>query len=178
MALANVTTVLFDDSYELLHDRKPISEIAQITDKEYYVRGCTALCDAIGVTITRMTQTQKMLTESEKASKVLFVIITDGLENASKEFNSDQVNKLVEQKRIQENWEFIFHGANIDAVETASNLGIRREMASDYVPDRKGTALNFRAVCSSVSNFRSTRVVDEQWSKDIKSDYKKRKNRK
>ncbi len=176
--IANVTTVLFDDQYELLHDRKPISDVAQITEKEYYVGGCTALCDAIGVTITRMTQTQNMLTGNEKASKVLFVIITDGLENASREFSSQQVKKLVEQKRTKENWEFIFLGANIDAVETAHRFGIRREMSSDYVPDAKGTALNFRSVSAAVSNFRSTGAVDAEWADDIKSDYKKRNKKK
>ncbi len=131
-----ITTVLFDDQYEILHDRKDIKEVKDITDKEYYVRGCTALLDAIGKTINK-------LDKKVKDNKVLFVITTDGLENASKEYNKDKIKTLIEQ---HSNWEFIYIGANIDSYGEGASIGIPRQNISNYSKSKKGTDTLFRSI--------------------------------
>ena len=131
-----ITTVLFDDQYEILHDRKDIKEVKDITEKEYYVRGCTALLDAIGKTINN-------LDKKVKDNKVLFVITTDGLENASKEYNKDKIKTLIEQHY---NWEFIYIGANIDSYGEGASIGIPRQNISNYSKSKKGTDTLFRSI--------------------------------
>lgn len=131
-----ITTVLFDDQYEILHDRKDIKEVKDITEKEYYVRGCTALLDAIGKTINN-------LDKKVKDNKVLFVITTDGLENASKEYNKDKIKALIEQ---HSNWEFIYIGANIDSYGEGASIGIPRQNISNYSKSKKGTDTLFRSI--------------------------------
>lgn len=130
-----ITTVLFDNCYELLHDRIDIRAVRPITEKEYFVGGCTALLDAIGKTIHKIAAAQKNTAEDYRAEKVMFVIITDGAENSSREYSSDRVKAMIEKEKTRYGWEFVFLGANIDAVETAGRFGIGADRAVDYVPD-------------------------------------------
>ena len=170
----NVTTVLFDNNYELLHDRIDIKAIGPISDKEYQVGGTTALLDAIGRTVNKIINVQKRSGEEYRADKVMFVIITDGYENSSREYSSDKVKALIEQQKEKYNWEFIFLGANIDAVETAGRYGISADRAVDYVPDSKGTRLNFMMMAETVAGFRKTGRVDDASLNEIREDAKKR----
>lgn len=171
---ATVTTVLFDDNYELLHDRINIKAIAPITDKDYYVCGSTALLDAVGKTIHKIGSAQKHTAEDQRAEKVLFVITTDGMENASKEYTYDKIRKMIEHQKLEYGWEFIFLGANIDAVETAAQFGINADRAANYHADKKGTKLNYEAVNQAVCEFRENKVFDAKWKSKIDEDYKNR----
>lgn len=178
---ARVTTVLFDNQYEILHDRIPLNEVRPMTDEDYYVRGTTALLDAVGRTIDRIANAQKSTKEEFRADKVMFVIITDGMENASSEYSYRKIKKMIEREREEYGWEFVFLGANIDAAAEAERLGIRRERAARYCADSAGTALNFAAVsdmalcmrrsCKSSADFEASMdsAMDE-----VREDYKKR----
>lgn len=168
---AVVTTILFDDRYELLHDRKNLQEINPITEDEYFVRGTTALLDALGNTINKITNVQKHTTDS----KVLFVIITDGLENASKEYTKAKVKNMVENKIKKSKWEFIFLGANIDAIATARDYGISSKNAVNYHADSLGTKVCYSAVSNVVSNLRAKKKINIDWKKDVEHDYSSRK---
>ena len=171
---AIVTTVLFDDEYELLHDRINIKGIKPITDQEYYVRGTTALLDAVGKTIRKIHNAQQNTSEEEKAEKVLIVITTDGMENASVEYNYDKIKALVEQQKDKHSWEFIFLGANIDAVETAGRFGINASRAANYHADSAGTSLNFNVVGEAVSFLRANKAMAPDWKAEIDEDFAKR----
>lgn len=171
---ANITTVLFDDKYELLHDRYNLSKIPQITDKEYFVRGTTALLDAIGKTIQKMGNVQKYAADSDRAEKVMFVIITDGMENASIEYSYDKIKKMIDHQTKKYGWEFIFLGANMDAVETAGRFGIPEDRAANYHPDREGTVLNYEVISETLSMVRSKHSIDAGWKDRIEHDYKNR----
>ncbi len=173
-----ITTVLFDHDYELLHDRIDIRAVSPMTEQEYFVRGSTALLDAIGRTIQKLVAVQRNTAEEYRAEKVLFVIITDGYENASREFSAPQVKAMIGQEQEKYGWEFIFLGANIDAVETAGRFGIRADRAVDYVPDAQGTALNFQAMSETVACFRATGAVSMAPMESIRRDMKKRGGRK
>ena len=172
---ATVTTVLFDDKYELLHDRIDLKGIAPITDREYYVRGCTALLDAIGKTIQKIANVQKHTSPENRADKVLFVITTDGMENASREYTYDKIHALVERQKQEYGWEFLFLGANIDAISTARRFGIGADRAVNYHADSQGTRLNYDAVGKAVSAVRAGRPLSAEWRKDIDADYRGRK---
>ena len=171
---AFITTVLFDDQYELLHDRVNITKVNNITEKEYFVRGSTALLDAIGKTIAKEKAIQDTLGKNEKADKVLFVIITDGLENASKEYNSTTIKKLIETQKEKYGWEFLFLGANIDAIETANTIGISAERAVNYKSDSIGTKKNYDTLNKAVEEVRSGKDLDKSWKADIEADYNER----
>ena len=173
---AFITTVLFDDQYELLHDRVNIAKVNNITEKEYFVRGSTALLDAIGKTIAKEKAIQDTLGKNEKADKVLFVIITDGLENASKEYSSSTVKKLIETQKEKYGWEFLFLGANIDAIETANSIGISAERAVNYNSDSIGTKKNYDTLNKAVEEVRSGNELKKEWKADIEKDYNERKN--
>ena len=149
----NVTTVLFDDAIEVIHDRFPLDVVETLTDEDYYVRGCTALLDAVGSTVKKVENIQKRLPEEMKAEKIIFVITTDGQENASHEYTYKMVKELIEQNQ-KTGWEFIFLGANIDAVKEAANLGIRQKRAVTYRNDSKGVQLNYMVAGNIVSNLR------------------------
>ena len=178
---ARVTTVLFDGEYEVLHDRIPVNEVRPLTGEDYYVRGCTALLDAVGRTIERITRAQKASKEEYRADKVMFVIITDGMENASREYSYSKVKKMIEQVREENGWEFMFLGANIDAAAEAERLGIDRRRAARYCADSEGTALNFDVVgdvmcCMrkrSMSKSIFSELVDGALSR-VREDYKRR----
>ena len=169
-----ITTVLFDNRYELLHDRIDIRAVQPITRKEYFVGGSTALLDAIGRTIHKIDTAQKNTTEDYRAEKVMFVIITDGEENASRHFSSAQIRQMIQHQKERYGWEFIFLGANIDAVETAGRFGIDADRAVDYVPDGEGTELNFRIMSETVATFRECGAVPTACLDEIRKDMKKR----
>lgn len=169
-----ITTVLFDNRYELLHDRIDIRAVSPMTDREYQVGGTTALLDAIGRTIQKLVRVQRNTAEEYRAEKVMFVIITDGAENASREYSSEKVKAMIEHEKEKYGWEFIFLGANIDAVETAGRFGIAADRAVDYVPDSRGTELNFKAMSDTVACFRSTGDVPAAPMEAIRKDMKKR----
>ncbi len=172
---AVVTTVLFDNSYELLHDRISIGGIRPITEKEYYVGGSTALLDAIGKTIHKIANAQKHTAEALRAEKVLFVITTDGMENASREYTYGKVKELVELEQSQYGWEFVFLGANIDAISTAASMGIGADRAANYHADSRGTEVNYAAVSNLVSAVRASAPVGAEWKASIERDFKQRK---
>ncbi|ANU54557.1 VWA domain-containing protein [Acutalibacter muris] len=169
-----ITTVLFDNRYELLHDRIDIRAVGPMTEKEYQVGGPTALLDAVGLTIQKLVSVQKSTTEEYRAEKVMFVIITDGEENSSREFSAERVKKMIELEKEKYNWEFVFLGANIDAVETAGRFGISADRAVDYVPDAAGTELNFQAMSDAVASFRAVGAVPQAPLERIRKDRKKR----
>lgn len=171
-----ITTVLFSTRNQLLHDRIDIRAVSSLTESEYTVGGGTALLDAIGMTIRKIVGVQKNTAEDYRAEKVMFVIITDGEENSSHEYSSDRVKEMIEFEKTQYGWEFIFLGANIDAVETAGRFGIDASRAVDYVPDAKGTTLNFRVMSEAVAEFRASpcgAISDEHFD-EIRKDMKKR----
>ena len=173
-----ITTVLFDNNYELLHDRIDIRAVNKLTKKDYTAGGSTALLDAIGRTVNKIGKAQQNTAEDYRAEKVMFVIITDGEENASREYSSKQVKEMIQRQKEKYGWEFVFLGANIDAVETAERFGIDSDRAVDYVPDRKGTELNFIAMSEAVSSFRKTSVLSPKPLDMIRKDMKKRGGRK
>jgi uncharacterized protein YegL len=172
--VAIVTTVLFDDEYELLHDRINIKGIRPITEKEYFVGGCTALLDAIGKTIHKIGNAQRHTSEDQRADQVMFVITTDGMENASKEYSYKKIKAMVERQKEKYGWEFIFLGANIDAIATAASFGISADRAANYNADGEGTQLNYQAVSDVVSEIRANRPIKEDWKAGIDEDFARR----
>ena len=171
---ARVTTVLFDDGYEVLHDRIDIQGVAPITENEYYVGGCTALLDAIGKTIDKIVNAQRYTQPEYRSDQVIFVITTDGLENASREYSYEKIKKLIEREKTQYQWEFIFLGANIDAIETAARFGIGADRAANYHADGQGTQLNYRVVSEVVSEMRACNPIPANWKAEIDEDYESR----
>ena len=171
---ATVTTVLFDDKYELLHDRIALKGIRPITDKEYYVGGSTALLDAVGRTIQKIVSVQKHTAEEQRAGKVLFVITTDGMENASHEYSYERIKQMIELEQEKYGWEFLFLGANIDAIATAARFGIHADRAANYHADGEGTRLNYQAVSAAVSSLRASMPLNEEWKADIDRDFQRR----
>lgn len=171
---AVMTTVLFDDRVELLHDRIPLKGIQPITDREYYVRGSTALLDAVGTAILKIANVQKHTAESERAEHVLFVITTDGMENASREFSHEQIKQMIHRQKSEYGWEFIFLGANIDAISTAAQFGIGEDRAVNYHADREGTLLNYDVINEAVSSLREGRAMSERWKDRIEADFRAR----
>ncbi len=154
-----ITTVLFDDKYEVLHDRCSIKDVKDITDKEYYVRGCTALMDAIGITINKISK------ESD-GRKVIFVITTDGLENASREYSKSKIKKMIKSKK---DWEFLYLGANIDSYGEASSIGIRKDRTSNYKSSKKGTRQMFAALECAVGRIANCEELDDSWNKELEN---------
>ncbi len=172
-----VSTVLFDDRTEVLYDRVPLEKLPQMTEKEYYVRGCTALLDAVGGAVRHIGNVHKYAREEDRPEKTIFVITTDGLENASCEYSYDRVKKMVERQKEKYGWEFLFLGANIDAIETAGRFGITADRAANYHSDRKGTALNYEVLADAVCEMRvSAAPISAKWKKRIDEDYKNRRS--
>ena len=172
-----ITTVLFNDTNEVLHDRIDIKAVGEITSREYFVSGCTALLDAVGKTIKKINQVQKNTADDYRANKVLFVITTDGMENASKEYSYDKVKKMVEKQKKKHNWEFIFLGANIDAVNVANRFGVEKNRAVNFHNDSEGIALNYAVLCETMSNYRAAPQnanIAPNWGDKISTDYKNR----
>lgn len=171
------STVLFDNRHELIHDRVPIEKIEKLTEREYYVRGCTALLDAIGRAVKHIGNVHKYARAEDVPEKTLFVITTDGMENASKEYSYKGVKKMIERQSEKYGWEFLFLGANIDVAKESGRLGIRADRAVRYVNDSEGVELNYAAVGCAVSALRSmknTAEFDGSWKESIEKDFKKR----
>ncbi|MDL2226915.1 VWA domain-containing protein [Deltaproteobacteria bacterium OttesenSCG-928-M10] len=169
-----VTTVLFDDNYELLHDRIDIQAVEPITERDYEVGGTTALLDAVGRTIRKIVNAHKRTNPEYRAGKVLFVITTDGQENASREYSYDKIKGLIERQKEKYGWEFIFLGANIDAIKSAAQFGISASRAANYNADGEGTRLNYAAVSVAISNLRSSSEIRDDWKCDIDDDFQRR----
>ncbi len=172
-----VSTVLFDNVSEVIHDRVKLSEIKPMTEKEYYVRGCTALIDAIGGAIKHIGDIHKYARPEDVPEHTMFVITTDGLENASRKFSSDEVKKMVKRQKEEFGWEFLFIGANIDSVETAKHFGIGADRAVNYHADSQGTEVLFDTVAETVCRMRASAPIKADWSKKINDDFKSRKKR-
>ena len=171
-----ISTVLFDNEVEVLHDRVDLKKLNSITDKEYYVRGCTALLDAIGGSIHHISVVHKYAREEDRPEKTLFVIITDGLENSSRKYSYKKVKKMVEHQKRELGWEFLFLGANIDAIEVAGQFGIHKDHAVNFECDSAGIALQYDAISNVVGELRknSPRPISATWKQKIEMDYNKR----
>ena len=169
-----VSTVLFDNDSEVLHDRVKLSDIRPMTDKDYTVRGCTALIDAIGGAIHHIGNVHKYARPEDVPAHTMFIITTDGMENASKKYTSERVKGMIERQKERYGWEFLFIGANIDAVETAARYGIDKNRAVNYNADKEGTRVLYESVSNAVCKLRSCAPLTDNWSADIDADYKKR----
>lgn len=159
---AYISTVLFDDETEVLHDRVPVGKVGPMTDEQYRVGGCTALLDAIGSSIRHIANIHKYAREEDRPEKTLFIITTDGMENASHRYSYDRVKKMVEEEKEKYGWEFIFLGANIDAIEVAGRVGIGHDRAVNYECDSEGTRLNYQVLSETVSVMRSSKSGKER----------------
>ena len=162
-----VSTVLFDGRREVIHDRIPLEQVPALTDKEYYVRGCTALLDAVGGAIHHIGNVHKYARPEDRPERTLFVITTDGLENASREYDYARVKAMIERQKEKYGWEFLFLGANIDAAKEAARFGISADRAV-------GTALNYEVISETVSCFRRAAPLAANWKERIEEDYQKR----
>ncbi|MBE6010635.1 MAG: VWA domain-containing protein [Lachnospiraceae bacterium] len=173
-----VSTVLFDDRIDVIHDRLPMDRVPQMTEKEYYVRGCTALLDAVGGAIHHIANVHKYAREEDRPEKTIFVITTDGMENASKRYSYEKVRRMVEKEKEKYGWEFLFLGANMDAIAVAGRFGIGEDRAVTYEADCEGTELNYRVVSETVGKMRSTTCrLNADWKREIEEDVKRRKRR-
>ena len=170
-----VSTVLFDNVSEVLHDRVELSEIKKMTEDDYTVRGCTALIDAIGGAIRHIANIHKYAREEDVPEHTLFVIMTDGMENASRRYSGKEVKKMIEKEKEKYGWEFLFIGANIDSVETARHFGIGADRAANYHADSEGTAVVFEAVAETVQNARAGMPMKANWNAKINRDFNSRK---
>ena len=173
--VAYVTTVLFSNKSVTIHDRVPVENVPELTRNEYSVGGCTALIDAIGQTVEHIETIHRYARPEDVPANTVFVITTDGLENASTKYSAKDVKKLVSKKR-EEGWEFIFLGANIDAVETARTYGIDESRAMNYKCDAAGTAVNFRALGKALKSIRRESELDLDCLAEIRDDYESRKD--
>ncbi len=169
-----VTTVLFSSTSETIHDRMELGEIRPLSGEDYVPAGCTALLDAIGETIRHISKIHKYARPEDVPEHTTVVIMTDGMENASRTFTSKEVKRMIESEKELHGWEFLFLAANIDAVETASRVGIRSDRAVDYCADSTGTKVAYEAVAETICNARMHRPIDAEWSSKIKADLKKR----
>ena len=171
---AYVSTVLFSNESAVIHDRVDIRKIEPLTDRQYFVGGCTALIDAIGGAIHHIGNVHKYAREEDVPEHTIFVITTDGMENASHRYTSAQVKAMVERQKEKYGWEFLFLGANIDAVETAGRFGIGQDRAVTFLSDSAGQRLNYREVGEAVRALRSSKPLDESWKKNIEEDFRSR----
>ena len=173
---ALISTVLFDDESVVIHDRVPVQNIAPMTERDYYVRGCTALLDAIGGAIHHIGNVHKYARTEDVPEHTLFVITTDGMENASRRYDSERVKQMIERQKARYGWEFLFLGANIDAVETAGRFGIGADRAVNYYADRAGTQLNYEVLSEAVSAVRCSAPLGTAWKARIDADFRARKH--
>lgn len=171
---ALVSTFLFDNRVELLHDRLDVHSIPPMTKEDYRVRGCTALLDAVGIAIRHIAMIHKYARPEDVPESTVFVINTDGMENASRLYTAEEVRKMISKERNKYGWEFLFLGANIDAVRTAGNLGIDRDRAVDYVADSCGMELNYMALSQAISAVRDNKPLDNEWRKQLDLDFSRR----
>lgn len=172
---ALVSTVLFDNRSEVIHDRLPLEKVPAMTRKEYYVRGCTALLDAVGSAIHHIGNIHKYAREEDRPEKTLFVITTDGMENASRQYDYHRVRAMIERQKEKHGWEFLFLGANIDAAKEAARFGICADRAANYHADHKGTGLVYEAMNAAVCSVRASRPLANDWRASIDEDFENRK---
>ena len=173
---ALVSTVLFDNTSEVIHDRIDVQNVKAMTDAEYSVRGCTALLDAIGGAIHHIGNIHKYARTEDVPEHTMFIITTDGMENASHHYDSDKVKAMIERQKEKYGWEFLFLGANIDAVETAKHFGIKEDRAVNFHCDRKGTQLNYEVISEAICAVRQSAPLGAGWKNRIDEDFKSRKN--
>lgn len=169
-----VSTVLFDNFTEVVHDRVLLSEIKPMTEEQFCVGGCTALCDAVGGAIKHISNVHKYARKEDVPKNTVFVIATDGMENASQKYSSDRIKEMIEEKRKKYGWEFLFLGANIDAVSTAAHFGIGADRAVRYHADPKGTRMAFSVVDAAIEKKRDNGEIEENWSEKLKKDFASR----
>ena len=169
-----VSTVLFNDESEVLHDRVRLSDVPRMTDKDYTASGCTALMDAIGDAIHHIGNVHRYARPEDVPARTMFVIMTDGYENASRKYSSRDVKMIIEERKEWHGWEFLFIGANIDAVETAARYGISKDRAVNYNADGEGTQILYESVAKAVCNVRASAPLGADWSDEINADYQKR----
>ena len=169
-----VSTVLFDHETEVIHDRIPLDEVGKMTENEYYTRGSTALLDALGGAIHHIGNIHKYARKEDVPEHTLFVITTDGMENASCKYSAEKVKRMIEKEKSKHGWEFLFIGANIDAVSTAARYGISEDRAVNYNADSEGTGIVYEAVEASISAVRSGEVLAPSWCASINEDYENR----
>lgn len=169
-----VSVVLFDNDSEVLFDRVPVKDIPELTRRDYFPRGCTALIDAIGGAIHHIGNVHKYAREEDVPEKTVFVITTDGMENASRTYSADHVRNMIKLEQEKYGWEFLFLGANIDAVETARRYGLKEGRAVRFHNDREGIELNYTVVSDTIAKVRAEKSVPEGWLKDIERDYRER----
>ena len=171
---AYISTVLFDNYSEVIHDRVALNAVPKLTEKEYYVRGCTALLDAVGGTIHHIGNVHKYAREEDRPEKTLFVITTDGMENASHRYSYEQVKAMITRQKEKYGWEFLFLGANIDAAKEAARFGIQADRAANYHADSQGTAVIYEAVGEAVCNVRACRPMSAEWKQKVDRDFQTR----
>ena len=171
---AYVTTVLFDTRFERLHDRLPLMDVPSMTEKEYVPGGCTALLDAVGDTIQHIVHIHKYARPEDVPAKTVFVITTDGLENASRRFSLEEVRQMIEHEQEKHGWEYLFLGANIDSVETAGHLGIHEETTANFYPDSEGVKTSFCSISRAVSAARCNAPMTTDWKEEVEADYNRR----
>ena len=170
-----ISTVLFDNESEVIHDRVPLEDMKPMSEKDYCVGGCTALLDAVGSAIKHIANVHKYARAEDRPGKTLFVITTDGMENASRQYDYPKVKELITAQKERFGWEFLFLGANIDAAKEAARFGIDEDRAADYHCDTQGTRLNYEAVSEAICAVRACKSVPKGWKKRIDADYKSRK---
>ena len=172
---AVVSTVLFDNQAEVIHDRVALADVPDLTDREYYVRGCTALLDAVGGAIHHIGNVHKYARREDVPEKTLFIITTDGMENASRRYTYDKVRRMIEHEKEKYGWEFLFLGANIDAAAEAKRFGIDESMAANYHCDEEGTALNYEVISEAITSVRACAApLSADWKQKIDADYRRR----
>lgn len=171
-----VSTVLFDNQFDVLHNRIPLNKIQPLTKETYYVRGTTALLDAIGRSVQKIRHIHTLIQTKDIPSKVMIVIMTDGMENSSKEYSYHDVKMLIDTMTKEKEWEFIFLGANIDAINVGQRFGMRKDRVANYHADKEGTSLNYEVISDAVTQYRRSRTIKEDWKNRIDKDYQSRKN--
>ena len=169
-----VSTVLFDHEQDVIHDRVDIRKMEPLSRSTYYVRGCTALLDAVGGAIHHIGNVHKYAREEDRPEKTLFVITTDGMENASRKYSYDRLKAMIARQKEKYGWEFLFLGANIDAAQEAARFGISADCAADYLADSAGTGVIYEAVSEAVCSVRACRPMNADWKRRVDEDYKKR----
>lgn len=172
--LCYVSTVLFNNTSEVLYDRVKLSEVQKMTEENFFVGGSTALMDAIGGAIHHIGNIHKYIRPEDVPANTMFVIMTDGMENASRNYSSDRVKQMIERQKKRYGWEFLFIGANIDAVETAARYGIDADRAVNYHADKEGTRVVYQSVANAVCSVRENKELRADWSEEIDKDYQSR----
>ena len=172
---AYVSTVLFDTVNEVIHDRVDLQKVQPMDRRQYYVRGCTALLDAVGGAIHHIGNVHKYAREEDRPEKTLFIITTDGMENASRRYNYEKVRQMIQHQKEKYGWEFLFLGANIDAAREAARFGISEDCAANYHADHQGTKVIYEAMSEAVCNVRACRPMSAAWKANVDEDYHNRK---